>query len=593
MHEGTPDARPIGGGQDSAREAQGTRQRPERKPQEPQQPWTPRRRVLTSLPIFIVLLGLLVTVSNLSNIPWNNEPTGQTLDSLSADTSVTFENPAGEPLPRRGTYGVRVIEDDLTVTHASTGETERLHAVIRMPEGADGKIPGIVFMHGAGYGLARDWFIDVGDDFASAGFAAIAIDKPVWSTNDVTRDYPASADAYEQAAEYLRALPNVDGDRIGIYATSESTWISAFLLEKDPRIAFQVLVSPMVYTPRHSLGFLAAQDFALVGANPGYQSIVRRIFSADLAAFGLTNFDLNADTPARYAVPTFVAYGSKDVMTAQVQGAEEIFERAHAVGNWDVTVRDYPVGNHVLRIGDEEEGGTKLADHFEDDMVDWAVGKTRGLTQTGVRVAGADIYQSIAVPQDLYGHRTLTFYMVTLHVLAVVMLLVAGILWLVALVRRLVYLKRHRRWHGPALGFLHGFGNILTVLFLTTLAVLYLFGSGLAQVVLEVVSLVWGAAPSSPDIVYWSWPVIQAVCTAVVWAWARVLARLLEVAQLRGYTRMGGRELVRQTRSGELARRMREPIIATTRFARVLFWVTAAAMFCVMLVFAFWGMFIY
>ncbi|WP_420837388.1 alpha/beta hydrolase family protein [Bifidobacterium avesanii] len=553
----------------------------------PQEPWTPRRRVLTSLPIFIMLLGLLVTVSNLSNIPWDNEPTGQTLESLSADTSVTFENPTGEPLPKRGDYEVEVREDDMTVTRASTGETESLHVVVRMPKGAEGtggKIPGVVFMHGAGYGLAKDWFVDVGDDLASAGFATIAIDKPVWSTNDVTRDYPASADAYEQAAEYLRALPNVDGDRIGIYATSESTWISAFLLEKDPRIAFQILVSPMVHTPRHSLGFLAAQDFALVGANPGYQSIVRRVFSADLGAFGLTNFDIDTDLPRAYAIPTFVAYGSKDVMTAQVEGAERIFDRAHAAGNWDVTVRDYPVGNHVLRIGDEEDGDTKLADHFEDDMVDWAVGKTRGLTQTDVRVAGADIYQSIAVPQDLYGHRTLTFYMVILHVAAVTLLLAAGLLWLAALVRRLVYLRRHRRWRGSALGFLHGFGNVLAVLFLTTLAVLYLFGSGLAQVVMEIVSLVWGAAPASPDIVYWSWPVIQFVCTAVVWAWARVFARLIEVAQVRGYTRMKGRELMRH---------VREPIIATTRFARVLFWVTAAAMLCVLLVFAFWGMFIY
>ena len=561
------------------------------------QPWTPRRRVLTTLPIFIVLLGLLVTVSNLSNIPWDNEPLGQTMESLSADTSVTFSNPDGVPLPKRGDYEVEVREDDMTVTRASTGETEDLHLVVRMPKGVEGKVPGIVFMHGAGYGLAKDWFIDVGDDFASAGFATIAIDKPVWSTNDATRDYPASADAYEQAAEYLRALPNVDADRIGIYATSESTWISALLLQKDPRIAFQVLVSPMVHTPRHSLGFLAAQDFALVGANPGYQSIVRRIFSADTAALGLTNFDIDTDTPRAYAIPTFVAYGSKDVMTAQVEGAERIFERAHAAGNWNVTVRDYPVGNHVLRIGDEEEGDTKLADHFEDDMVDWAVGTTRGLEQTDVKVAGADIYQSIAVPKDLHGHRTLTFYMVILHVAVVIMLLVAGILWLIALCRRLHgrFSRRHRddRATLGRLGFLNGFGNVIAVLFLTTIAVLYLFVSGLAQVVMEVVSLIWGAAPSSPDIVYWSWPVIQTVCTVVVWAWARTLARLIEVAQMHGYTRMGVRDFARQARSGELARRMREPIIATTRFGRVLFWVTAGAMLCVLLMFAFWGMFIY
>ena len=559
--------------------------------EEPQpQPWSVRRRIMTSLPIFIVLLGMLVTVSNWTNIPWNNEPTGQTMESLSADTSVTFDNPTGESLPRRGTYEVQVIEDDMTVTRASTGETEDLHVVVRMPKGASGALPGVVFMHGAGYGLARDWFIDVGDDLASAGFATIAIDKPVWSTNDVTRDYPASADAYEQAAEYLRALPNVDGDRIGIYATSESTWISAFLLQKDPRIAFQILVSPMVHTPRHGLGFLAAQDFALVGAHPGYQSIVRRVFSADLTVFGLTNFDIDTDLPRAYAIPTFVAYGSKDVMTAQVEGARVIFDRAHRAGNWDVTVRDYPVGNHVLRIGDEEQGDTRLADHFEDDMVDWAVGKTRGLTQTDVRVAGTDIYQSIAVPQDLYGHRALTVYMVVVHVMAVVLLLVSAVFAVISLVRRIRYAVRRK---GPRPGFLNGFGGVLAALSFTTIATLYLFASGIGQVVMQIVSLVWGAAPEPVPMIYWSWPVIQAVTTAVVWAWSRVFARLLEVASMRGYTRMGLREFIRQSRSGELMRSVSRPVIADTRFARVQFWVTTGAMFCVLLVFAFWGMFIY
>ena len=37
----------------------------------------------------------------------------------------------------------------------------------------------------------------------------------------------------------------------------------------------------------------------------------------------------------------------------------------------------------------------------------------------------------------------------------------------------------------------------------------------------------------------------------------------------------------------------RQPVLASTRFGRVMFWLTVAAMFCVLLVFAFWGLFIY
>lgn len=75
------------------------------------------------------------------------------------------------------------------------------------------------------------------------------------------------------------------------------------------------------------------------------------MFSADTDLFSLTNFDLDTLKPAAYAVPTFVAYGSKDVMTAQVDGVRAILHNAHQANNWDVTVRSYPVANHVLRLG--------------------------------------------------------------------------------------------------------------------------------------------------------------------------------------------------------------------------------------------------
>ena len=168
----------------------------------------------------------------------------------------------------------------------------------------------------------------------------------------------------------------------------------------------------MVYEPRYSLGFLAAQDFALVGAHDGYQSIVRRVFNIDASLFGLTNLDIDTLTPKAYAIPTLVAYGTKDVMTAQVEGTEKIVDLAHQAGNWDVTIRTYPIANHVLRLGDEANSGTPFADAYVDDVVDWAVGTTHGLKQTSERVAGTRMYQSIAVPLDLKANRGLTIYLV-------------------------------------------------------------------------------------------------------------------------------------------------------------------------------------
>ncbi len=570
---------------------------------------------MVSLPIFIILIGVLVSISNLTTVPWNIEPTGQSMATLTDDTEVTFDNPSGETLPAKGMYEVteRYItlnmtrDGNLTKESGARGKAnadgvQAIKVLIREPQNASGKRPGVVFMHGAGYGTCDNSFGDVASGMASAGFVTAVLDKPVWNTTDINRDYPASAKAYDQVIEYLRDQSDVDEAKVGIYATSESTWISSYLLEDDPDIAFQILLSPMVFSPRQSLGFFVTQDFTLVGANEGYQSIVQRVFSADTGLFGLNNFDLATLKTAAYAVPTYVAYGSKDVMTAQVDGVRAILYNAHKADNWNVTVRSYPVANHVLRLGDESEAGTPFADAYVDDLIDWAVGTSAGLTQTSEKVAGTNLYQSIGLPGALKARRVGTIYGVILHVTVVLLLLASIVLALVALGRKIAADARWRREKREAkhagmliperpvvLGFAHGFGNALLTLTLTTLATLLIFFAGLGQVIMGVVKLAWGSAPTeTPGVMYWSWPVIQVVSVLVLWAWSRVFMHLIEVASVRGLIQIPPRrESVRDIVTGA------DPVLASTRLGRILFWLVAFTMLYILLVFAFWGLFIY
>lgn len=558
---------------------------------------------------------MLVSISNLTTVPWNIEPTGQSMATLTDDTEVTFDNPSGETLPAKGTYEVteRYItlnmtgDGNLTKESGARGKAnadgvQAIKVLIREPQNASGKRPGVVFMHGAGYGTCDNSFGDVASGMASAGFVTAVLDKPVWNTTDINRDYPASAKAYDQVIEYLRDQSDVDEAKVGIYATSESTWISSYLLEDDPDVAFQILLSPMVFSPRQSLGFFVTQDFTLVGANEGYQSIVQRVFSADTGLFGLNNFDLATLKPAAYAVPTYVAYGSKDVMTAQVDGVRAILYNAHKADNWNVTVRSYPVANHVLRLGDESEAGTPFADAYVDDLIDWAVGTSAGLTQTSEKVAGTNLYQSIGLPGALKARRVGTIYGVILHVTVVLLLLASIVLALVALGRKIAADARWRREKREAkhagmliperpvvLGFAHGFGNALLTLTLTTLATLLIFFAGLGQVIMGVVKLAWGSAPTeTPGVMYWSWPVIQVVSVLVLWAWSRVFMHLIEVASVRGLIQIPPRrESVRDIVTGA------DPVLASTRLGRILFWLVAFTMLYILLVFAFWGLFIY
>ncbi|WP_033514885.1 alpha/beta hydrolase family protein [Bifidobacterium cuniculi] len=539
---------------------------------------------MISLPIFIILLGILVIASTNTRIQVDNDPRGQIFGTLTSDTAVTFDT--DDPLPQEGTYKVRESRYVMDAVQPSTGEVQHINVLVREPVGAGTGLPGMVFMHGAGYGTCDNSFGDVAASMSSAGFVTAVLDKPVWSTTDLTRDYPGSAAIYDQVIDHIRSMEQVDATKVGVYATSESTWITPFLLETDHDVAFQVLLSPMVFNPRHALAYLAGQNFALAGANEGYQAIVRRALSLDLDMFGLHNVDIRTRVPVAYSIPTYVAYGSKDVMTAQVQGFKEILALAHEAGNWNVTLRSYPVANHVLRLGDEAEAGTPFADDYVRDTLAWAVGTSRGLTQTSEPLAGTPLYQSIAVPLDLHARPALTIYGTIVIVLLVVTLLVALVIAIIALVRHVRYRIMHQ---GHALGFQYRFGRSLMMLSVITLACLALFLGGLGEVVMAVVYLAWGSAPpEDAGMMYWSWPVIQVVCVFVVWEWARVFTGMIEVASMRGL--LGWplkRDAIRAIVSGK------EPVVASTRLGRVLFWSTTVAMLLVLLSFSFWGLFLF
>ena len=189
-----------------------------------------------------------------------------------------------------------------------------------------------------------------------------------------------------------------------------------------------------------------------------------------------------------------------------------------------------------------------------------------------------------------------------LHVTVVLLLLASIVLELVALGRKIAADARWRREKREAkragmlipgrpvvLDFAHGFGNALLTLTLTTLATLLIFFAGLGQVIMGVVRLAWGGAPTeTPGVMYWSWPVIQVVSVLVLWAWSRVFMHLIEVASVCGLIQIPPRrESVRDIVTDA------DPVLASTRLGRVLFWLVAFTMLYILLVFAFWGLFIY
>ncbi len=432
-------------------------------------------------------------------------------------------------------------------------------------------------MHGAGYGTCDNSFGDMASDLSSAGFVTAVLDKPGLVHQRRQSRLPGFRRHYDQVINLLRKMDTVDASKVGIYATSESTWISSYLLQRDPDVAFQVLLSPMVYEPRYSLGFLAAQDFALVGAHDGYQSIVRRVFNIDASLFGLTNLDIDTLTPKAYAIPTLVAYGTKDVMTAQVEGTEKIVDLAHQAGNWDVTIRTYPIANHVLRLGDEANSAEPRSPTRTWMM--WSTGPSAPRTDCN-RPANAwpapTCTQSIAVPLDLKANRGLTIYLVVLHASMLVLLLVPQACCGSIVLMRKIWARAHGRRYGWGcacvqklvghVDYRH-YGHVCAVLRRPWRCDHGCGQAGMGQC---------SSRESGHDVLELAGYSDGVRCRGV--GVVRVFMRLIEEATHRGIAQWPPRKgAIGEIVSG------RQPVLASTRFGRVMFWLTVAAMFCVLL----------
>ncbi|GAB2475769.1 alpha/beta hydrolase family protein [Xylanimonas ulmi] len=262
-------------------------------------------------------------------------------------------------------------------------------AILREPVGAGGGLSGMVFVHGAGTGLASEAFLEQADQLASAGVVTLVPDKRLDTYTTWHRDYEAMADDYLRSVDYLRGVPGVDPDRVGVYGESEGTWVVPIMQVKDPRIAFTILVSAPVVEPRQQAAF--AVDNYLRNTN-----VPQQVFRAIPRAVGIqlptglldyADFDVRPWLE-RQTAPVLVVYGTGDPSMPIEQGSRQIIADTAVGGGAPVTVRFYDGANHGLRVGET------LVAQFPRDMAAWV----QGLPETATaepRIAGAQ-------PEQLY-----------------------------------------------------------------------------------------------------------------------------------------------------------------------------------------------
>lgn len=220
--------------------------------------------------------------------------------------------PAAEPVDRHLPYAFVDRADAVT----ATGERAR---VVR-PRGAEGTIPGIVLVAGAGR-TTRDDLADEAEALARGGLAVLTYDKRSEGYAVVSRDYGRLADDALTALDALARQPGVDPDRVGLLGFSEGGWVVPLAAERSPsrradrgrpepaRVAFTVLVSPSVVSPLDEVAWML--DLRLASTPAPVRSTVATSLAMGRPVIGYLDTDVRPALAATLR-PTYAVWGAHD-----------------------------------------------------------------------------------------------------------------------------------------------------------------------------------------------------------------------------------------------------------------------------------------
>ncbi|GMA30959.1 alpha/beta hydrolase family protein [Litorihabitans aurantiacus] len=226
-----------------------------------------------------VLVGVLVLalVGTSAGPRWNPEPVSATVTVASPDVWVGAgpADGAGDGAAVLGRYDTRsrIVEVELEPADETGRGGVTTDVLIVEPVDAPRPAPAVVFLHGAGTGLA-DAFAEHATAFASAGIVAVSPSKRLDTYSTLHRDYEAMAADYGRTLELARTLDGVDPDRVGLYAESEGAWVAPVLAAGDDDVAFVALVSAPVVPPRQQAAFAVDAYLREVGVP---QTLLRAI----------------------------------------------------------------------------------------------------------------------------------------------------------------------------------------------------------------------------------------------------------------------------------------------------------------------------
>jgi alpha-beta hydrolase superfamily lysophospholipase len=272
----------------------------------------------------------------------------------------------GPPPDYSAPAGAPYTAEEVTL-RGSTGL--RLSGTLTLPKsrGADGRVPAVVLITGSG-AQNRDeelpgmkgyrFFRQIADTLSRRGVAVLRLDDRGIGGSEAGKDPGTSgdfADDIREALRYLRARPDIRGDRLGLVGHSEGGLIAPMVARDDPQLRGIALLAGPSRTIRRILEFqrrVFVENDTSIQPSKRDSVIAAMAHSADSAAAtpGWLGYLYDYDPLAiarRVRTPVLILHGATDLQVTADQ-ALELSSAFQQAGNRDVTVHVFTTTNHLF-----------------------------------------------------------------------------------------------------------------------------------------------------------------------------------------------------------------------------------------------------
>jgi pimeloyl-ACP methyl ester carboxylesterase len=303
------------------------------------------------------------------------------------------------------------IAVDLTFAN---GDVRLAATLLRPPSG--GPVPAVVMLAGSGP-ATRDEIRPLAERLAGRGYGVLIFDKRGCGQSTGSWVTSSLDDLAEDAAAAVRALvtrTEIDRTRIGLWAHSQAGWYAPLAANREPSVAFLIVVSGGGASPRDVEWFGYERTLAAAAVTGGDLQAARDLLRLyfDYLATGTNRRELDAaierakGTPwyaalqidrvlpservrgswawvasfdpvpsiERLSVPILLVFGGKDESTPTERAVERWTTAIRRSGRATATVRVFPEADHHITVGGHGghgAAGATFAVGYVETMAAW------------------------------------------------------------------------------------------------------------------------------------------------------------------------------------------------------------------------------